>query len=114
MGTIGELLGYSFNEPEDSSSEDSSGQLSPNNSAPQETAEERAMAVVLEHTDLDPAAARHDLTLAGDLDLDRIGLWTMVTAIEHSLGVTFPDSDVNSWTTLGDLLASVASQDTKE
>ncbi|MDN5964133.1 MAG: hypothetical protein L0H81_06275, partial [Actinomyces sp.] len=50
------------------------------------TTDEVVMSAVLAETSLDPALAREDLTLAGDLDLDTIGLYAVVTSTEHGLG----------------------------
>ena len=70
------------------------------------TTDEVVMSAVLAETSLDPALAREDLTLAGDLDLDTIGLYAVVTSIEHGLGAQFRDVDVEAWQTLGDVLAA--------
>ena len=70
------------------------------------TTDEVVMSAVLAETSLDPALAREDLTLAGDLDLDTIGLYAVVTSIEHGLGAQFGDVDVEAWQTLGDVLAA--------
>lgn len=118
MGTIADLLGYSLNPEEPGKDPQGSGSvladaLADMQRAERETvgnaAEETAMAVILRETQLEPSDARPDLGLKTDLDLDDILLYSVVSGIEHELKVTIPDNTVESWETLGDLLATVRS-----
>lgn len=68
---------------------------------------EAVLAAVLAETDLDPAQARADLTLTGDLDLDTLSLYAIVTSVERELRCSFADETVASWQTLGDILSAV-------
>jgi acyl carrier protein len=117
MGTIAELLGIDLSGEEPSepagASGDEDGAASGEGEAPEAAAAaassdpvgEAVMAAVLAEAALDPADARADLALDGpELDLDRLGRYSVVTAIEHGLGVRFPDVDVEAMGTLGDLL----------
>lgn len=128
MGTIAELLGYSLSEPTppegpgseavptstdiDEGGAAAVGSTGAVSAAPGQgvaaapTPDEVVLAAVLAETSLEPSAAREDLTLAGDLDLDTIGRYAVVTAIEHGLGTEFRDEDVDAWETLGDVLAA--------
>jgi acyl carrier protein len=117
MGTIAELLGIDLSGEEPSepagASGDEDGAASGEGEAPEAAAAaassdpvgEAVMAAVLAEAALDPADARADLALDGpELDLDRLGRYSVVTAIEHGLGVRVPDVDVEAMGTLGDLL----------
>ncbi len=115
MGTIAELLGYSLSdapvaEPasqgpaaEGPGDEGGAGALTG-----ADRAREAVMVAVLAETGHEPGDARRELTLAGDLDLDTLGLYAVVSAVEHETRVTFTDEDIASWVTLGDLLDAVA------
>ena len=109
MGTIADLLGYALEEPHDP---DTSGITAPpvgqtrTDGSPVPTSDEVVMSAVLEETDFDPADARADLTLAGDLDIDELGRWAIAADVEHALRTTFPDAQVESWSTLDDILTA--------
>lgn len=111
MGSIAELLGYSL-DPD--SLDGAAGDQAPAPGALDEKAdagEERratAMAAVLAETGLEPAAARAELSLRSDLDLDDLVLYAIVARIEHELRIRIPDAEVESWRTLSDLLEAVA------
>lgn len=110
MGSIAELLGYSLvpeTEPERVSDEAKTDGISEASSS-EDDAREVAMMAVLDESTLDPQAARADLTLKGDLDLDDLGLYAIVTRIEHDLSLSLLDERVESWRTLGELLDDVA------
>ena len=122
MGTIAELLGYTLPEdpgPQGPEGADSSeppvgdeGDTGPDRSPGERQPEgstdpvgEAVMAAVLAETSLEPGDARPDLELTGpELDLDRLGRYSVVTSVEHELKVQFADADVESWRTLGDVL----------
>ncbi|QWW18798.1 acyl carrier protein [Schaalia sp. 19OD2882] len=122
MGTIADLLGYSLSQepPANSAAETEPGGSDAQESARAllagvtdedartraERARESVMTAVLEHTDLDPQEAREDLALATDLDLDTLGLYAIVSMVEHETGSSFPDEQIRQWRTLGDLLAA--------
>lgn len=106
MGSIAELLGYSLAPQPDPAGDDDASHDSPASSQA-ELARQVAMEAVLEETGLDPEAARADLTLQGDLDLDDLGVYAIVARIEHDLSLVLPDDVVESWETLGALLDDV-------
>jgi hypothetical protein len=118
MGTIAELLGYALTEDDASSQADASqllqGVQEDSRNERRERAREAVMEAILFHTSLEPSDARDDLTLSGDLDLDRLSLYAVVSAIEHEMKVTFVDSEIDSWQTLGDLLAAAEGAAVKE
>lgn len=100
MGSIAELLGYSLTpeEPEDThtrAQEDS------------DRIRETAMAAVLDETSLEPEAARANLRLVEDLDLDDLVLYAIIARIEHELHIQIPDASIAAWTTIEDLLTGV-------
>lgn len=133
MGTIAELLGLDLPDPTppeggdaarflpgtdgavvaDGDSTDGGGTdgVAPDGSrddtSPARTCDEAVMAAVLAETTLDAGDAREDLTLVGDLDLDTIGRYSVMTSVEHELGVELRDPEVDAMGTLGDLLAAV-------
>lgn len=51
---------------------------------------------------------RPDLRLDEDLELTGLALWSVVSQIEHELGITFPDRVVEGWRTLSDVLRDTA------
>lgn len=73
------------------------------------TPEEIALSALIDHSTLDPHAARRDLTLRGDLDMDDLQLYAVVTQMERALKRSFPDEDVHSWVIVGDILDAVTS-----
>lgn len=112
MGTIAELLGFDLSDPTppegtDATTADEGDAVeapgSEGGDAP--ASDEAVLAAVLAETSLEPTAAREDLTLVGDLDLDTVGRYAVITSVEHELGVQFRDAEVDSLETLGDLLA---------
>lgn len=68
------------------------------------TPEEIVLEALLEETGFDPASARLDLTLRGDLDLDDLQLYAVIAVVERALRRSFPDIEIASWETLGDFL----------
>ena len=71
-------------------------------------AREAAMAAVLDEAELDPASARGELTLRGDLDMDDVSLYAVVARVEREAKVTLSDALVEQWVTLADLLGAVS------
>ena len=71
-------------------------------------AREAAMAAVLDEAELDPASARGELTLRGDLDMDDVSLYAVVARVEREAKVTLSDALVEQWVTLADLLDAVS------
>ena len=74
----------------------------------QDRAREAAMEAVLDEAELDPADARGELTLRGDLDMDDVSLYAVVARVEREAKVTLNDSQVEEWVTLADLLNAVS------
>ena len=74
----------------------------------QDRAREAAMAAVLDEAELDPASARGELTLRGDLDMDDVSLYAVVARVEREAKVTLSDALVEQWVTLADLLDAVS------
>ena len=74
----------------------------------QDRAREAAMEAVLDEAELDPADARGELTLRGDLDMDDVSLYAVVARVEREAKVTLSDSQVEEWVTLADLLDAVS------
>ena len=74
----------------------------------QDRAREAAMEAVLDEAELDPADARGELTLRGDLDMDDVSLYAVVARVEREAKVTLADAQVEEWTTLSDLLDAVS------
>ena len=74
----------------------------------QDRAREAAMEAVLDEAELDPADARGELTLRGDLDLDDVSLYAVVARVEREAKVTVGDAQVEQWVTLADLLDAVS------
>mgnify|MGYP000860692431 CR=1 FL=1 len=117
MGSIADLLGDQLRaglaqlvEPE--ASDEAPGAAPASSDAPVETAQDRAreaaMEAVLDEAELDPADARGDLTLRGDLDMDDISLYAVVARVEREAKVTLDDASVEQWVTLEDLLDAVS------
>ena len=73
----------------------------------QDRAREAAMEAVLDEVELDPADARGELTLRGDLDMDDVSLYAVVARVEREAKVTLTDAAVEEWVTLADLLDAV-------
>ena len=74
----------------------------------QDRAREAAMEAVLDEVELDPAAARGELTLRGDLDMDDVSLYAVVARVEREAKVALADAAIEEWVTLADLLDAVA------
>ena len=74
----------------------------------QDRAREAAMEAVLDEADLEPADARTELTLRGDLDMDDVSLYAVVARVEREAKVGFSDAQIEGWQTLGDLLDAAA------
>ena len=120
MGSIADLLGDQLRaglaqlvdpdadgEAPDTAQASSVGSLSASPTAA-ELAREAAMEAVLDEADLEPAHARTELTLRGDLDMDDVSLYAVVARIEREAKVGFSDAQIEGWQTLGDLLDAVA------
>ena len=73
----------------------------------QDRAREAAMEAVLDEVELDPADARGELTLRGDLDMDDVSLYAVVARVEREAKVALTDAAVEEWVTLADLLDAV-------
>ena len=117
MGSIADLLGDQLRaglaqlvDPE--AQDESAGAAPASSAASVETTQDRvreaAMEAVLDEAELDPADARGELTLRGDLDLDDVSLYAIVARVEREAKVTLSDSQVEEWVTLSDLLDAVS------
>ena len=73
----------------------------------QDRAREAAMEAVLDEVELDPADARGELTLRGDLDMDDVSLYAVVARVEREAKVALADAAIKEWVTLADLLDAV-------
>ncbi len=117
MGSIADLLGDQLRaglaqlvDP-DASDEAPGAALASSDSTvetAQDRAREAAMAAVLDEAELDPADARGELTLRGDLDMDDVSLYAVVARVEREAKVTLNDALVEQWVTLSDLLDAVS------
>lgn len=117
MGSIADLLGDQLRaglaqlvDP-DASDEAPDGAAASSESAAetaQDRAREAAMEAVLDEAELDPADARGELTLRGDLDMDDVSLFAVVARVEREAKVTLHDSQVEEWVTLADVLDAVS------
>ena len=117
MGSIADLLGDQLRaglaqlvDPE--AQDESAGAAPASSAASVETTQDRvreaAMEAVLDEAELDPADARGELTLRGDLDMDDVSLYDVVARVEREAKVTLNDSQVEEWVTLADLLDAVS------
>ena len=117
MGSIADLLGDQLRaglaqlvDPD--ASDEAPGAAPASSDSTVETARDRAreaaMAAVLDEAELDPASARGELTLRGDLDMDDVSLYAVVARVEREAKVTLSDALVEQWVTLADLLDVVS------
>ena len=117
MGSIADLLGDQLRaglaqlvDPD--ASDEAPGAAPASSDSTVETAQDRAreaaMAAVLDEAELDPASARGELTLRGDLDMDDVSLYAVVARVEREAKVTLNDALVEQWVTLADLLDAVS------
>ena len=117
MGSIADLLGDQLRaglaqlvDPD--ASDEAPGAAPASSDSTVETAQARAreaaMAAVLDEAELDPASARGELTLRGDLDMDDVSLYAVVARVEREAKVTLSDALVEQWVTLADLLGAVS------
>lgn len=117
MGSIADLLGDQLRaglaqlvDPD--ASDEAPGAAPASSDSTVETAQDRAreaaMAAVLDEAELDPASARGELTLRGDLDMDDVSLYAVVARVEREAKVTLSDALVEQWVTLADLLGAVS------
>lgn len=117
MGSIADLLGDQLRaglaqlvDPE--AQDESAGAAPASSAASVETTQDRvreaAMEAVLDEAELDPADARGELTLRGDLDMDDVSLYAVVARVEREAKVTLSDAQVEQWVTLSDLLDAVS------
>ena len=117
MGSIADLLGDQLRaglaqlvDP-DASDEAPDGAAASSESAAetaQDRAREAAMEAVLDEAELDPADARGELTLRGDLDMDDVSVYAVVARVEREVKVTLNDAQIEQWVTLADLLDAVS------
>ena len=117
MGSIADLLGDQLRaglaQLVDPDASDEAPSAAPTSSetaveTAQDRAREAAMAAVLDEAELDPADARGELMLRGDLDMDDISLYAVVARVEREAKVTLSDALVEQWVTLADLLGAVS------
>ena len=117
MGSIADLLGDQLRaglaqlvDPD--ASDEAPGAAPASSDSTVETARDRAreaaMEAVLDEAELDPASARGELTLRGDLDMEDISLYAVVARVEREAKVTLNDALVEQWVTLADLLDAVS------
>ncbi len=117
MGSIADLLGDQLRaglaqlvDPD--ASDEAPGAAPASSDASVKTAQDRAreaaMEAVLDEAELDPADARRELTVRGDLDLDDVSLYAVVARVEREAKVTLSDAQVEQWVTLADLLDAVS------
>ena len=117
MGSIADLLGDQLRaglaqlvDPD--ASDEALGAAPASSDSAVETAQDRAreaaMEAVLDEAELDPASARGELTLRGDLDMDDVSLYAVVARVEREAKVTLSDALVEQWVTLADLLDAVS------
>ena len=117
MGSIADLLGDQLRaglaqlvDPD--ASDEAPGAAPASSDASVKTAQDRAreaaMEAVLDEAELDPADARRELTVRGDLDLDDVSLYAVVARVEREAKVTLNDSQIEQWVTLADLLDAVS------
>ncbi|UQU67748.1 phosphopantetheine-binding protein [Couchioplanes caeruleus] len=67
----------------------------------------RLLAVLTEELSIDPATVRDDSDLVADLGFDSVAFSVGSVAIEESIGVRVPISDLMECLTFGDLTALV-------
>lgn len=117
MGSIADLLGDQLRaglaqlvDPE--ARDEAPGAAPASSESTVETAQDRvreaAMEAVLDEAQLDPARARGELTLRGDLDMDDVSLYAVVARVEREAKVALNDASVEQWMTLADLLEDVS------
>ena len=117
MGSIADLLGDQLRaglaqlvDPE--ASDEVPGAAPASSERTVETARDRAreaaMEAVLDEAELDPADARGELTLRGDLDMDDVSVYAVVARVEREVKVTLNDAQIEQWVTLADLLDAVS------
>ena len=117
MGSIADLLGDQLRaglaqlvDPE--ASDEAPGAALASSEDAVETAQDRAreaaMEAVLDEAELDPADARGELTLRGDLDMDDVSLYAVVARVEREAKVALTDAQVEQRLTLADLLDAVS------
>ena len=117
MGSIADLLGDQLRaglaQLVDSDASDEAPDAAPASSesaaeTAQDRAREAAMEAVLDEVEVDPALVRGQDTLRKDLDMDDVSLYAVVARVEREAKVALTDAQVESWSTLGDLLDSVS------
>ncbi|EFF80221.1 hypothetical protein [Schaalia odontolytica] len=113
MGSIADLLGDQLRaglaqlvDPDASDAAPASSENAAETA--QDRAREAAMEAVLDEADLDPADARGELTLRGDLDMDDVSLYAVVARVEREAKVALNDSQIEQRVTLADLLDAVS------
>ena len=116
MGSIADLLGDQLRaglaqlvDPD--TSDDAPGAAPASSESRVDTAQDRAreaaMEAVLDEVELDPADARGELTLRGDLDMVDVSLYAVVARVEREAKVALADAAIEEWVTLADLLDAV-------
>ncbi len=117
MGSIADLLGDQLRaglaqlvDPDASDEVPGAAPASSENAVEtaQDRAREAAMEAVLDEAELDPADARGELTLRGDLDMDDVSLYAVIARVEREVKVTLNDAQIEQWVTLADLLDAVS------
>lgn len=117
MGSIADLLGDQLRaglaqlvDPDTSDEVPGAAPASSENAVEtaQDRAREAAMEAVLDEAELDPADARGELTLRGDLDMDDVSLYAVIARVEREVKVTLNDAQIEQWVTLADLLDAVS------
>lgn len=97
MATIADALGMTLPEPEDRGSRTPAAHEGAAPAAP-----------VLDALEQESGRSAHAIdarmTLAGDLDLDALGLYAVVTPAERALHVQVPDERIQTLRTVADLL----------
>ena len=105
MGSIADLLGDQLRaglaqlvDPD--TSDDAPGAAPASSESRVDTAQDRAreaaMEAVLDEVELDPADARGELTLRGDLDMDDVSLYAVVARVEREAKVALADAAIES------------------
>lgn len=111
MGTIGDLLGDALGQALASNSD--AAPVEAIEGAREQAAGERAEHVrqVVQDALVSNASVVpeniDDSSLLSALDLDTLSLYAAVSAIEHELAITIPDTVVSQWVTIGDITSSV-------
>ncbi|WP_297556491.1 acyl carrier protein [uncultured Actinomyces sp.] len=98
--SIAEMLGYDLSDeqPDEVSAESAS------EDADADEVEAAVVAALLDESTVKAEDFRSDMSLAEDFDLDEIGLYAVVAAVEQDLKISLKDADVAQVKTLEDLI----------